>query len=69
MNIDKRLILLLAVTTSAAVAAFATRTKRRHVRVAGEEQHKTNLHAWENEGGNLAPIPASAIQPVVQPAV
>jgi len=68
MNIDKRLILLLAVTTSAAVAAFATRTRRQHVRVAGEE-HKTNLHAWENEGGNLAPIPASAMQPVVQPAV
>jgi hypothetical protein len=69
MNIDKRMILLLAVTTSAAVAAFATRTRRQIVHAAGEEQHKTNLHAWENEGGNLAPIPASALQPVVQPAV
>jgi len=69
MNIDKRWILLLAVTASAAAgAAFASRT-RRQVRAAGELQHKTNLKTWENEGGNLAPAPASALQPAVQPTV
>jgi hypothetical protein len=64
MNIDKRWIFLLAVTASAAAgAAFASRTRRRHVRAAGELQHKTDLKAWENEGGNLAPTPAPAVQP------
>jgi hypothetical protein len=67
MNIDKRWILLLAVTTSAAVGvAFASRTWRRHVRAAGEMEHKTDLKAWENEGGNIAPAPATAVQPAVQ---
>jgi hypothetical protein len=67
MNIDKRWILLLAVTMCAAVgAAFASRTRRRHVHSAGKVQHKTDLKAWENEGGNLAPTPASAVQPAAQ---
>ena len=68
MNIDKRWILLLTVTASAAVgAAFASRTRRRRVRAAHDLQHKANLKTWENEGGNLAPTPASAVQPAVQP--
>jgi hypothetical protein len=67
MNIDKRFIFLLAVTSSAAAgAAFASRIRRRHVRAAGEVQHRTDLKAWENEGGNLAPVPASTAQPVVE---
>ena len=67
MNIDKRWILLLTVTASAAVgAAFASLIRRRHVRAAHDLQHKTNLKTWENEGGNLAPTPASAVQPAVQ---
>jgi len=68
MNIDKRWILLLAVTASAAAgAAFASRTRRRHVHAAGQVQHKTDLKAWENEGGNLAPTPATAVPPPAQP--
>jgi len=64
MNIDKRWMLLLAVTASAAAgAAFASRTLRHHARATGESQHSTNLKTWENEGGNLAPPPASALQP------
>ncbi len=67
MNIDNRWILLLAVTASAAAgAAFASRALRHQARAAGEVQHKTNLKTWENEGGNLAPPPASALQPAAQ---
>jgi hypothetical protein len=64
MNIDKRWMLLLAVTASAAAgAAFASRTLRHQARATGQTQHSTNLKTWENEGGNLAPPPASALQP------
>ena len=70
MNIDKRWMLLLAVTASAAAAAgaaFASRTLRHQARAVGEVQHKTNLKTWENEGGNLAPPPASALQSAAHP--
>jgi len=63
MNIDRRWIILFAVTISAAVgAAFATRSRSQRVLAAGESQRKTDLKAWENEGGNLAPIPAPTVQ-------
>jgi hypothetical protein len=63
MNIDRRWILLIAVTMSAAIgAAFASRARRQHVLAAGESERKSELKAWENEGGNLAPIPASTVQ-------
>ena len=56
MNADKRWIPVLAMTLSAALlAAMATTLRRRNVRAAHVEQHKTTLKAWENEGGNLAP--------------
>jgi len=62
MNIDKRWMLLLAVAASAAAgAAFASRARRHHARATGESQHSTHLKTWENEGGNLAPPPASAL--------
>jgi hypothetical protein len=65
MSLDKRLILLLAVTMSAAAgAALASRYRRQQVRAVGESQRKTDLKSWENEGGNLAPIPAIAASPV-----
>ena len=65
MNIDKRWMLLLAVTVSAAAgAALASRAFRHEARAAGESQHGANLKTWENEGGNLAPPPASALQRV-----
>ncbi len=58
MNADKRWIPVLAMTLSAALlAAMATTLRRRNVRAAHVEQHKTTLKAWENEGGNLATEP------------
>jgi len=63
MNIDRRWIILFAVTISAALgAAFATRTRSQRVLAAGESQRKTDLKSWENEGGNLAPPPVSSVQ-------
>jgi hypothetical protein len=68
MNIDKRSILLLALATSTAVgAALAMRMRRRHVRAELDGQQKSRLKSWENEGGNLAPAPAFAIQPAASP--
>ena len=56
MNADKRWIPVLAMTLSAALlAAVAATLRRRNVRAAHDEQHKTTLKTWENEGGNLAP--------------
>jgi len=63
MNFDRRWIILLAVTISAAIgAAFASRLRGQRVLAAGESQRKTDLKSWENEGGNLAPPPISSIQ-------
>jgi hypothetical protein len=63
MNIDRRWIVLIAVTMSAAIgAAFASRARRLHLHAAGESERKDDLKAWENEGGNLAPLPASTVQ-------
>jgi hypothetical protein len=63
MSIDKRWILLLAVTVSAAVsAAFASRS-RHPPRRSAHVQHKEDVKSWENEGGNLAPTAVSPGQP------
>jgi hypothetical protein len=63
MYIDRRWILLFAVTVSAAIgAALASRARRQHLVAAGESDRRNDLKAWENEGGNLAPIPASTVQ-------
>lgn len=63
MNIDRRWMILFAVTISAAIgAAFASRSRGQRVQAAGESQHKTDLKSWENEGGNLAPPPVSTVQ-------
>jgi len=68
MNIDKRWILMLALATSTAVgAAFAMRARRRQVRAKRDSQQRSRLKSWENEGGNLAPAPAFAIQPAASP--
>jgi hypothetical protein len=62
MKFDQRLTLLVAVTiVTALAAALATQTRRRHVRAKGELEHRLNLRSWENEGGNLAPIPAPPV--------
>jgi hypothetical protein len=40
----------------------------RHTRQAEKQQHKKELRAWEEEGGNLAPSEASAIARPATPA-
>jgi hypothetical protein len=61
MNIDKRWFLLLVVAASAAAgAAIAVTSRRGHHRSVRDMEHKTAVKSWENEGGNLAPIPATA---------
>jgi hypothetical protein len=44
------------------VKAFATWAHRK--RHTEKQAHKAVLHEWENEGGNLAPPPATA-EPLV----
>jgi hypothetical protein len=64
MNIDKRFLLLLAVTASAAVGAVAASKARvRHHRTVRDRNDKTEIKSWENEGGNLAPAALSPAQP------
>lgn len=58
MNIDKNWFLLLAVAASAVAGAAAWTSRRRHHRNAHHREHKSALTSWENEGGNVAPIPA-----------
>ncbi len=56
MKIDNRVMLLLALAAGAAVGtAIATTRRRGNLRTANALEHKQDLKAWENEGGNLAP--------------
>jgi hypothetical protein len=60
MNIDRRWYLLFTVAaTAAAGAAVALTAHRRHRRTMQQPQDTAALKDWENEGGNLAPIPAA----------
>jgi hypothetical protein len=64
MKIEKSWFLLLAVAVSAAVgAAVASALRRREDRDAHHDQHAVDIKSWENEGGNLAPAPATSTQP------
>jgi len=54
MTIDKRAILPLALVGGAVVVVLAWR-RRDNGRRQEKRQQKTDLHAWEGEGGNLAP--------------
>ena len=57
---DKVLVLLLAVAAGLTGAVAATLSRRRHHRnhTAHLEQ-KADIKCWENEGGNLRPVPAN----------
>lgn len=56
MTIDKRLILPFAALVGGAAVAAALALRMRHNRRRGEKsQQKTELNAWEGEGGNPAP--------------
>jgi len=61
MNIDKRWFLPLAVAAIAAAgAAVAWEPRRGFRRTAHDPEHTPDLRSWENEGGNLAPVPLTA---------
>ena len=64
MKLDNRWILLLVVAARAAAGiVVASRSRRQNSRSARAREHKSQIRAWENEGGNLAPSPtASALQ-------
>ncbi len=55
MNNNSRWILTAFVAGAAAGAAFVLRSRQLNERVARAVQHKTQMHTWEGEGGNLAP--------------
>ena len=64
MKIERNWYLLLAVALSAAVAAAITSKLRgRQPLTAHPPEHAHELKSWENEGGNLAPIPATSTLP------
>lgn len=62
MTIDKSLILPLALVVGATVAAALAMRRQHNRRLEDKWQQKTELHAWEGEGGNPPP-PAIAPQP------
>ena len=60
MNIDRSWIVLLAVAVGATAGAVAVSTSRHRARrTADIVDHKMDLKSWENEGGNLAPVPTA----------
>jgi hypothetical protein len=63
MKIDKTWYLLVAAALSAVVGAvIATNSRRRRV-TAHPPERAPELKSWENEGGNLAPVPATSSPP------
>jgi len=60
MGNNRALPLWLAVCTGAAVALWFGRVqvgaKRARDAATGVRAHKADLHEWENEGGNQAPV-------------
>jgi len=62
MTMNRRWVVALAMVGGAAVGAAITLNRRNERRHAEERQHRHDLHAWEGEGGNLAPPPAAQPQ-------
>jgi len=61
MKIERNWYLLLSVALSAAAAAaIASKLLRRQRPTAHLREHAPELKSWENEGGNLAPVPAAS---------
>ncbi len=59
MRIKNNWYLLLAVAVSAGIgAAVASTLRRRQHRDTHHDQHVDDIKSWENEGGNLAAVPA-----------
>ena len=61
MKIERNWYLLLSVAlSSVAAAAIASIFLRRQRRTMHLPEHAPELKSWENEGGNLAPVPATS---------
>jgi hypothetical protein len=58
MKIEKRWVMLLVAVVGVAVTTW--NLGRRRGRVARDEDLKSEIKSWENEGGNLAPSPATS---------
>ena len=58
MTMNKRWALALALVGGAAVGAALTLGRRSERRQVEKRQHGKDLHAWEGEGGSLAPPPS-----------
>ncbi len=56
---------LAVVAGSAASMTLATMANRRRQRTAAAQAHaqRSDLHSWENEGGNVAPASGAAVSP------
>lgn len=60
MNPQRWTLLVAAAACAAGVALTVALTgrRRRHHKTAQVTEHKAHLGSWENEGGNLAPVPS-----------
>ena len=64
MKIERNWYLLLSVALSAALgAAIASKLLRRQRLTMHPPEPAPELKSWENEGGNLAPSPATSAVP------
>ena len=64
MKIEKRWLVLAAIAAGTACgAAMARRFRVLRHREAHALDTKSQVKSWENEGGNLAPAPATARMP------
>jgi hypothetical protein len=64
MYIDRRWLLLLTIAgIAAAGAAGAAKARRRQHRAVRDAEHNASVRSWEDEGGNLTPIPSASALP------
>jgi hypothetical protein len=65
MNSQRWLLLVVAVASAAGAtfAMMATGRRRHRTKTAQMHEQKADLHSWENEGGNLAPVRVSSVSP------
>jgi hypothetical protein len=63
MNIDNRWLLFIVGASAAAGAAIAANSRHRRGRRLRHHAQKEQVKSWENEGGNLAPMPAPSLLP------
>ena len=63
MKFDQRWLLVVAAACAAAGLAVADGARRRRLAKSHQREQARALRAWENEGGNLAPIPAALALP------